>query len=478
MSTMRNEVTLAVLALLAGCAGPRPAVPPDANITPPADWRTTSDPPGPELSATWWDAFGDPGLTRIVAAAIADNDDVKIAAARVEELMGQAAFARAQRLPEVDGKVIYQRDRSINPAYGIPQVENVTEPVVTFSFDTDLFGRLRAADAASRANLLGTRAAQADVRLLVAATAARDWFTLRSLDARLATLRQTLDAREQTLKLVRRRVSVGYAAQLDLAQAEAEYRATEQQIPATELAIRRTEDALSILLGRNPGSIDRGDAATEPVLPPVPTALPSSLLRRRPDIVEAEEHVVAADRALDASRAAFMPDLRLSADWGHVTSTILDNHPVDVFTIGASILAPIFDAGRLKAQEDSAAARRNQAAFAYRKAALGAFGQVEDALAATQHLHEQLDSLQAQKSALERTLQIATQRYKSGYAPFLDQLDAQRNLLSVQLAIAQAQADQLNAYVTLFQALGGGWDRSLVGGDQQNASARQPLASR
>lgn len=460
MSTKQSSTALALLALMAACAGPRPAAPPDAKIDPPATWRTTPDHLGPDLSATWWEAFGDPGLTRIVAAALADNDDVRIAAARVEELMGQADFARAQRLPEVNGEVVYQRDRSINPAYGIPQVENVTEPVVTFSFDTDLFGRLRAADAAARANLLGSRAAQADVRLLVAATAARDWFTLRSLDARLATLRQTLDAREQTLKLVRRRVSVGYAAQLDLQQAEAEYQATRQQIPATELAIRRTEDALSILLGRNPGGIDRGDPVAEPMPPTVPPAVPSSLLRRRPDIVEAEERVVAADRGLDASRAAFMPDLRLSADWGHVTSTILDNHPIDVFTVGASILAPIFDAGRLKAQENSAAARRDQAAFAYRKAALEAFGQVEDALAATQRLHEQLDALQAQKSALEKTLQIATERYKSGYSPFLDQLDAQRNLLSVQLAIAQAQADELNAYVTLFQTLGGGWDRS------------------
>ena len=166
-------------------------------------------------------------------------------------------------------------------------------------------------------------------------------------------------------------------------------------------------------------------------------------------------------------------DLRLSANWGHATSTLLDNHPVDVFSIGASILAPIFDAGRLRAQEDSAAARRDQAAFAYRKTALAAFGQVEDALAATQRLHEQLDSLQAQESALERTLQIASERYKSGYSPFLDQLDAQRSLLSVRLAIAQAQADELNAYVTLFQALGGGWDRSLMDDDQQKASAKR-----
>ena len=459
---MRREIAVAALAVLTACAGSRKPIPPEAHVEPPTAWRTAPSQPGPELSAAWWDAFGDAGLTAIVAAALAGNDDVRIAAARVEELMGQAAFARAQRLPEIDGAVAFQRDRSINPAYGIPQVENVTEPVVTLSFDADLFGRLRAADAAARANLLSTQAAQADVRLLVAATAARDWFTLRALDLRLATLRQTLDARAQTLALVRRRVSVGYAAQLDLAQAEAEYRATEQQIPITELAIRRTEDALSILLGRNPGPIERDPPVATSILPSVPSDLPSALLRRRPDIVEAEERVVAADHALDASRAAFMPDLRLYGEWGHVTSTLLDNHPIDVFTIGSSILAPLFDAGRLRAQEDAAAARRDQAAFAYRKAALEAFGQVEDALAATQRLHDQLVSLQAQKAALEKSLRIAAARYKIGYSPFLDQLDAQRSLLAVELAIDQAQADEYNAYVTLFQALGGGWDRSLA----------------
>jgi NodT family efflux transporter outer membrane factor (OMF) lipoprotein len=417
-----------------------------------------------DVSATWWEGFGDPGLTRIVATALANNDDIRIASARVEELIGQADLARAQQLPRVDGGVVLKRDRSINPAYGIPEVQTVSEPAITMSFDADLFGRLRAASAAARADLLATRAAQAQVQLLVAATAAREWFTLRSLDARLGTLKATLQAREQTLVLVRRRVAVGYAAQLDLAQAESEYRATEQQIPVTELAIRRTENALCLLLGRNPGPIERGDETLVPVLPFVPAAVPAALLRRRPDIVEAEERLVAADRTLDASRAAFMPDLQLSGNLGRVTSSLLDHGPINVFTFGASVLGPIFDGGRLKAQQDSTAARRDEAAFAYRKAALAAFSDVENALAATQRLQEQLDSLVAQRSALQRTFSIASQRYKTGYSPFLDQLDAQRGLLSAQLALTQTRADQLSAYVTLFQALGGGWDRVLIDG--------------
>lgn len=472
---MRNRLTIVALTVLAGCAGPRPPVPPEARVTPPAEWRTSASQPDGELSATWWEGFDDPGLTRIVAEALANNDDINIAAQRVEELMAQADFAHAQQFPQVDGRIVLERDRSINPAFGIPQVQTATEPLLSFSFDTDLFGRLRSATAAARADLLGTQAAEASVKLLVASTAARDWFTLRSLDQRLAILKQTLIAREQTVELVRRRVAVGYAAQLDLAQADAEYQGTAQQIPATQLAIRRAEDALCVLLGRNPGDIEREGPALAPKLPLIPQMLPASLLRRRPDIVDAEERIVAADHTLDASRAAFMPDLTLAGDIGRVHSTLLD-HRIDVFTIGASILAPIFDAGRLQAQQGVAAARRNEAAYAYRKAAIGAFSEVEDALSATRQLKEQIASLDAQRQALQRTVQIASQRYKAGYSPFLDQLDAQRTLLSVQLLLSQVTAEQLNAYVTLFQALGGGWDRRLIDGLRKSGAIADDAA--
>ena len=470
---MRTRATLAAVAmlgLLAGCAGPRPRLPTDATVVPPPAWRGTASGLAGELSPTWWEAFGDPGLTGIVAAALANNDDIKIAAARVAQLVAQSELARAQRLPNVNGAIDLQRSRSVSP-FLTPELQTVHEPLVTLSYDADLFGRLRLASDAVRAQLLATRAAQADVRLLVAATAARLWFTLRALDARLDTLRATLVARQETLHLLQRQVAAGYAARLDLTQAEADLWSTEQQIPGTELAIRRTEDGLSLLLGRNPGDIERGASRLQPAQPAVPATLPSVLLRRRPDIVEAEGLLVAADRELDASRAAFMPDVQLSASLGRVSSTLLNN-PINVFMLGASVLAPIFDAGRLKAQEDASAALRDQAAFAYRKAVLNAFAEVEDSLAATQRLRQQLDALLAQEQALRRSFQIASERYRAGYSPFLDQLDAQRNLLSVQLAIAQARADHLSAYVTLFQALGGGWDRALV--DAPGAPASSP----
>jgi len=459
MSTRRRaEAAALALALLAGCAGPRPEPPAAAAVTPPAAWRGAAPSEG-DVQARWWEAFGDPGLSRLVDSALANNVDVALAAARLEELAAQARLAQAQRLPEVDGGFGKQRERSINPAFGVPELQTASEWVLQASYDVDLFGRLRQADAAARATLLATRAAQADVRLAVAAGAARGWFALRALDARLATLRATLEARRATLRVVGRRAGAGYASKLELAQAEAEEQATAQQLPATELAIRRAEDALCVLLGDTPHAIERGGAPGA-TLPGVPAALPSALLRRRPDIVEAEERVVAADRALDAARAAFMPDVKLAASFGEARSSLLPSNPIDVWSFGASVLAPLLDAGRLKAQEDAVAARRDAAAFAYRRTALKAFAEVEDALAATEHARAQHEALAAERGALERALALAQRRYRAGYASFLEQLDAQRQLLAVELALAQSDADRHDAAVALFQALGGGWDGS------------------
>jgi len=175
--------------------------------------------------------------------------------------------------------------------------------------------------------------------------------------------------------------------------------------------------------------------------------------------VAAEEQLVAADRSLDSVRAAFMPDVQLSASGGLVASTIISS-PVWIFSLGGSIVAPLFDSGRLKAQQETVAARRDQAAFAYRRAALTAFREVEDALASDQRLSEQEAALVAQRDVLARTLTLATNRYRAGYSPYLDQLDAERGLLSADLALVQSHADRLNAVVSLYQALGGGWRRT------------------
>jgi outer membrane protein, multidrug efflux system len=446
------------LLLLAACVGSRPEPPMHASVTPPHVWRTDVS-PGGDISSNWWQAFGDPVLTRLVDLAVDNNVDIDLAAARVAEARGQFHLAKAQALPNVVGLAGGGRKRDLNPGFGIPESQTAGQAEVSISYDLDFFGRLAHASDAARAALLSSEAARDNIRLAVAASAAAGYITLRALDARLAVLRATLAARADSLKIARRRFEAGYSSELDLAQAEADYRAAAQLIPAALLVIARQEDGMSILLGVNPQQIDRGVDLDKLAFPSVPATVPATLLRRRPDIVAAEEQLVAADRSLDSVRAAFMPDVQLSASGGPVASTIISS-PVWIFSLGGSIVAPLFDSGRLKAQQETVAARRDQAAFAYRKAALTAFREVEDALASDQRLSEQEAALVAQRDVLARTLTLATNRYRAGYSAYLDQLDAERGLLAADLALVQSRADRLNALVSLYQALGGGWRRT------------------
>ena len=453
---MKYLLLPALLLALAACAGPKTDVPPEAGVHPPEVWRGPNAATG-EVVAGWWSTFGDPVLARVVETALANNDDIAIAAARVVEARAQFRLARAQTLPDIGGAALIERDRTINPGFGIPQIQTDGEGIIQISYDTDLFGRLADTEKSARAALFATEAARDNVQLAVAAAAAAGYITLRGLDARLLVLRDTLAARGEELRVAKRRADAGYGTQLELAQAEAAYHATEQLIPATELAITREEDGLSLLLGANPRAMERGKDLDSLGAPLVPTSLPSALLRRRPDIEAAEQQLAAADHALDAARDAFMPDVQLAAAGGLVGSTLVDGSPLGVWSLGGSILAPIFSAGRLEAQQDAATARRDQAAFAYRRTALTAFKEVEDSLSAVQRNEEQVKALAAERVSQEHALVLATHRYREGYSPYLDQLDAQRGLLSAQLSLVQARTDHLNAIVTLYQSLGGGW---------------------
>ncbi|MCI0570015.1 MAG: TolC family protein, partial [Myxococcaceae bacterium] len=243
----------------------------------------------------------------------------------------------------------------------------------------------------------------------------------------------------------------------ELTQAEAELEAAAQRVPALELAIRRQENALRVLTGEVPGPIERGSALDALSLPTVPAGLPSELLRRRPDIAQAEAQLAASDANLAAARAQFLPQVRLGASLSALVSSALRYDPITLWNLGGSILAPIFNGGRLQAQADAAAARRDQAAWAYRGVTLTAFAEVESGLEAVQRLEQQGEHARAQRDVLARSLRLAHNRYTAGYASYLEELDAQRGLLSAQLAVIQIAESQLSATVSLYQALGGGW---------------------
>ncbi|MCU6455338.1 efflux transporter outer membrane subunit [Sphingomonas sp. A2-49] len=444
---------------LAGCIGPRPQAPTASAVVLPPAWRTALG-TGEPVRADWWGAFGDPVLSALVARALAGNVDLAAAAARIDEARAAARLAAAQRTPTLGGSLPGTTGQTVSP-FGTPSDAFGAQPAITASYDLDLFGRLRFASRAAQAQLLASEGARDTVRLAIASGVASGYVTLRALDQRLAVAKATLTARTEALRIARRRAEAGYTSNLELHQAEAEYRATQQLVPAAQLAISRQENALSLLLGTNPGPIPRGQPLDRLLAPAIPDGLPADLLRRRPDLFQAEQTLVAADRTLDSARAAMLPNVALTGSAGVVLSTALAN-PIGVFSIGASILSPIFDGGRLRAQNDVAVARRDQAAFAYRRSALTAFQEVDNALAGVSRSGEQAVALGLQVDALAAALRNASNRYRAGYTSYIEQLDAQRGLLTAELALVQARADRINAYVALYQAMGGGWSRADI----------------
>lgn len=453
---MRTRPALLALPLvLAGCLGPRPEAPHSAAVVTPDHWRSEAGAAAP-IDVRWWTAFRDPVLTALVEQAIANNSNVGAAAARVEEARAAARLARATRGPEIDIDAGGGYSRVLHDVIG-PVDSWGGQPEATIRYDLDLFGRLANASAAARASLLASRSSRDAVTLAIASTTAAAYIGLLGQDARLRIARDTLALRAASLKLATRLAEAGYTSQLELHQAESEYRAAEQLVPAIELSVAQQEHVLSVLIGEPPGEIARHPGGLEAlVVPPIPAGLPSDLLRRRPDIDAAEERIVAADRSLDAARAEMLPRFALTGSLSELLADALP-HPYTLFQLGGSVLAPLFDSGRRRAGADAAAARRDEAAFAYREAVLAAFAEVEDGLAAVEKLEKQRVALASEVVADSSTLRIATSRYRAGYSPYLDQLDAQRVLLSSQLLLVQVETARLTAYVSLYRAMGGGW---------------------
>lgn len=363
--------------------------------------------------------------------------------------------ARAARFPTLDAGVGLIEQRALN-AFGSATTGTSLQPVFQSAYEVDLFGRVKRTIDAARLTGDAAAAAADTARLSVAAATASGYVTLRGLDARIATVRATIASRGEALRIARSRAEAGYTSQLELRQAEAEYAAVTQTLPQLELLARRQENALSLLTGTPPRTIARGRPLEALVPPPIPAGLPSDLLRRRPDIAQAEASLAASDASLAAARAQFLPQLRLTGSTGEVLSSALPN-PVGIWSIGASVLAPLFRGGQLRGNYDAATARRDQAAFAYQRSVLTAFREVEDALAAVDRLAAQRRALETQRTATAEALRHATNRYRAGYSPYLEQLDAQRALFSAELTLEQTRADQLNALVALYQAMGGGW---------------------
>lgn len=423
----------------------------------PAAWRSDSGPLG-KTDSVWWRNFHDSQLNRYVEQGLRYNSDVLIARERINEYQARVYAANGALFPELDVGLSGTRARSQSAATGLPVYGTLYKGNLSASYDVDIWGANRSTARAADATLEAQKAAAAAADLTVATNIASGYLTLLSLDEQLRVTQATLKAREEAWKLARRQYETGYTSRLELMQSDTELRATRAQIPGLQHQISQQENALSLLLGSNPGAIKRSEfAALTPLT--IPATLPSTLLNRRPDIVQAQRQLLAADATLASSQAKLLPSINLTAG-GSVQDTtlpgLLDN-PLRLWSIGGSILAPLLNRQSLNAQVDVSMSQRNQALYSYEKTVRNAFAEVNDSLDAITRLGEQLSELEAQQQAAQETLRIAQNRYSNGYSSYLDVLDAQRTLFSTQLNVVQVKNNLLLAQVDLYRALGGGW---------------------
>lgn len=452
---MVNKHLLTVAALpivLAACAPALQPIPQGVSVSAPSEWRTHISNAG-RIDELWWLSFGDPMLAQLVEEARTHNPDISLAAARVAEARATEQVSRSLLQPSIGVGVEAAARREVSP-FGRAQESLAVLPAFRASYEVDVFGKNRARVDAAEANVAASKAAEESARLSVTAASASGYVTLLALDARLAVLKQTLQSRAEALKFARDRAEVGYTSQLELRQAQAEYEATAQQIPQVETQIARQENAVAVLTGILPATITRGGDLAGLAQPATPLILPSDLLRRRPDVAAAEYRMAAADAQMRSARAQFMPSINLGASAGVALSDLLSN-PVSIWSIGGSVLAPIFQGGRLQGQYDVATAQRDQAAWAYRATALNAFREVEDRMIGLKKLDEQQVSLFGQQAAVSEVVRHTRNRYRAGYISYIEQLDAERALLSIELALVQLRADRLNMLISLYQAVGG-----------------------
>jgi multidrug efflux system outer membrane protein len=410
----------------------------------------------------WWDIFQDEQLRTLIRTALKQNYDLRIAASRVLEAQAQLGITRADQLPTLSGGGAIADVRSSQSKL-VPEFETSTGQVnVSAAWALDFWGQFRRATEAARANLLASEWARQEVLSTLVANVASAYFQLRALDLQLEISRRTLDSRRESLRLTRMLADGGATSLLDVRQAEQLVFTASAEIPAFEQQISQQENFLSILLGQNPGDVPRGQTLTEQRQPPeVPSGLPSALLERRPDIRQAEEQLIAANAEIGVARAAYFPQISLSATSGLQSSALsnLFTGPAGAWSFGASLTQPIFTGGRLRSGVRLAEAREQTALLVYQQSVQGAFRGVSDALVAYRKTREFRVQEELLFESAQDAARLSHMRYTGGVTGYLEVLTNETNAFAAELALVQARQNELLALVQLYEALGGGWQQ-------------------
>ncbi len=453
------------LAILGGCAvGPnykRPAV------QAPENFRFTGSQTTNSLGdLPWWQVFKDPILLNLIGTALTNNYDLKQAVARVEQARNQAAAANAAFFPQAG----YGGDigRGRNALYNSPATLNgATETSALLNlnatWEIDLWGRIRRSSEAARAQYLATDEARRGVMISLVSQVASTYFQLLQLDQELLIQRAATNAYAGSYRIFNDRLFNGVASKLETDRAAAAFANAAAGIPQLEMQIATTEDQLNVLLGQNPGPLARNSLTNQPQLvPEIPAGLPSELLRRRPDVLQSEQSLIAANADIGVSVANFFPQIGLTTFFGKASPELsaFSAGSANMWNLGGTMAGPIFQGGQLRAQYRAAKAQFDEARAAYRQTILTSFQEVSDALVTRQKLAEEYVYDGQAVVALVESVDLATQRYLNGKSSYYEVLQAQQELYPTQRAQVETQVGELLAVVQLYKALGGGWQTS------------------
>jgi len=468
---MRKQLALqilgfAILAFACGCAvGPNYRKP---TVNVPTVYRGAA----PEAAAQgearslaeekWWDVFRDEQLRELIKVALQRNYDVRIAAARILQAQAQLGVTRADQFPTIAGSAAAINERSSQSKF-IPAFETSANQVgASLAWDLDFWGKFRRATEAARADLTATEWARREILTDLVANVASAYFQLRALDLQLEISQRTLASRRDSLRLTNLLAQGGSTSMLDVRQAEQLVFTAASEVPSLEQQIEQEENFISTLLGDNPAPVPRGRKLTEQEHPPtVPAGLPSSLLERRADIQQAEQQLISANAQIGVARAAYFPQISLTATAGYQSSalTSLFSGPAGLWNFGGALVQPIFTGGKLRSNVRLSEAQQQQFLLRYEQTIQGAFREVSDSLIAyrkTQEFRQQQELLVASAQDASR---LSHMRYSGGVASYLEVLTNETNSFSAELGLAQAQLNELLALVEVYKALGGGWEQ-------------------
>jgi multidrug efflux system outer membrane protein len=466
-----------IAATLLGCAVGPDYERPQTEV--PAQWRIDYPKAADVANTRWWEQFGDSVLNQLIEEALRENRDVRIVAARVDQFIGALTTTRSQFYPQIGYSLNASRNRASE--VGQPPLAPGADPYYTLyqgalsaQWQIDLFGRVRRQSEAAQAQVYATEQGRRGVVLSLVTSVATSYIGLRALDRQLEISQATAKNYADTARIFDLRFKGGVVSEVELKQVESQYQQALAAIPAIEQQIAAQENLISVLLGRNAGPILRGRTLDELAAPGIPADLPSTLLERRPDILQAEQTLIAANANIGAAKALYFPTLSLTGLLGSVSTAFGDflSGPATAWTLAAGLAGPIFTFGAIEGQVQTAEGGQREALAFYQQTILNAFRETNDALVGTVKKREESEAQARRVAALREYARLSRLRFDNGYAGYLEVLYAENELFSAELTAVRSQAERYTQIVNVYQAVGGGWV------DEADKLAPQPQLAR